>query len=59
MCLQAPTPDLRCMYDVLANVPPEFDADALKSWCGADTAAARGGVESSQKRRKRKRLEVH
>lgn len=50
----------RSIYDMLSNIPallPE-EATPLPSWCGSDAAAARGGAENPQKRRKRRRLEA-
>ena len=57
--LQVAASDLaRSAYDLLANVQADVEVDPQHSWCGLDAAAAKGGAESSQKRRKRKRLEV-
>ena len=50
----------RSIYDVLSNIPALAGKEEtpLTSWCGADAAAARGGAENPQKRRKRRRLEA-
>lgn len=58
---QVTGPDLaRSIYDVLANIPAlsAEEGTPLTSWCGAEAAAARGGAENAQKRRKRRRLEA-
>ena len=49
----------RSAYDVLANIQADVEVDAQHSWSGLDAAAAKGGAENSQKRRKRKRLGVN
>lgn len=47
------------MFDVLSNIPASAEGEEgaqPASWCGADVVAAIGSAESSQKRRKRRRL---